>query len=336
MKPLVSVIIPVYNIEKYIEICLNSVVNQTYENLEIICVDDGSADKSGEIIKAIAEKDSRVKYFYQENAGVSAARNLGLEKVTGDYVIFVDSDDYVHPQFVECELKVAIESDADIVCVTEKAINEHPVQVTMVEKIKPCSEIINVDELLKKKLKCVYVVTGNMYKYSLIQEIRFRVDLHNGEDSIFMLLAMLNADKIVLADFSTDIKYYYLVRENSLSSCQTFTMRKADLVDAAAECYEICSKANDDFLKADYLKGIYRVILRQRIQCHNSKCKKEVTKKLNQMGKKYLKALKKDKNLTRLEKIGIILMFEIPLLYRFFLFILNQKCFRNTLLGELE
>lgn len=78
MEPLVSVIIPVYNIEKYIEICLNSVVNQTYENLEIICVDDGSADKSAEKIKAIAEKDSRVKYFYRENAGVSAARNLGL------------------------------------------------------------------------------------------------------------------------------------------------------------------------------------------------------------------------------------------------------------------
>ncbi|HAS37211.1 MAG TPA: glycosyltransferase family 2 protein, partial [Ruminococcaceae bacterium] len=98
MSALVSIIIPVYNLEKYIKHCLESVVNQTYKELEIICIDDGSTDGSAEIIKSMAENDPRIKYIYQENAGVSAARNKGLDTATGEYVMFVDGDDYIHYQ----------------------------------------------------------------------------------------------------------------------------------------------------------------------------------------------------------------------------------------------
>ena len=90
MKKTVSIIIPVYNLEKYIVNCLESIFAQTYESLEIICIDDGSNDKSAEIIKRFAASDSRVKYFYHDNAGVSVARNHGLEIASGDYIMFVD------------------------------------------------------------------------------------------------------------------------------------------------------------------------------------------------------------------------------------------------------
>lgn len=115
MSALVSVIIPVYNLENYIENCLNSIISQTYKNLEILCIDDGSTDKSADKIKSMAEKDERIKYIYQENAGVSAARNKGLDVFTGDYVMFVDGDDYIHPQMVEI-LYDCINDGYDMVC----------------------------------------------------------------------------------------------------------------------------------------------------------------------------------------------------------------------------
>ncbi len=93
--PLLSVIIPVYNVEKYLRECLDSVSNQTYQNLEIILVNDGSKDGSAEICKEYLAKDERIQYYEQENQGQSAARNLALSKATGEYITFVDSDDWI-------------------------------------------------------------------------------------------------------------------------------------------------------------------------------------------------------------------------------------------------
>lgn len=99
---LISIIIPVYNVEPWLDECLESVVGQTYENLEIIIVNDGSTDSSGEICEKWANKGSRIKLFIQENAGLSAARNAGLRNAIGDYYLFVDSDDYIEPNMAAC------------------------------------------------------------------------------------------------------------------------------------------------------------------------------------------------------------------------------------------
>lgn len=100
MNPLVSVIIPVYNVEKYLRRCLNSVIDQEYKNIEIILVNDGSTDNSLEMAISYKEKDKRIKVFSQENQGLSAARNTGLDKSQGEYIIFIDSDDYVSKDYV--------------------------------------------------------------------------------------------------------------------------------------------------------------------------------------------------------------------------------------------
>ena len=100
-EPLISVIIPIYNMEFYLERCVDSVLNNTYQNLEVICVDDGSTDHSMEILRRYEAADPRIVVIAKENGGVSSARNAGLDRMTGEYVTFIDSDDFVHPQYVE-------------------------------------------------------------------------------------------------------------------------------------------------------------------------------------------------------------------------------------------
>ena len=113
-SPLISVVVPIYNVEHYLERCLDSIISQTYTNLEIILVDDGSTDRSGAIADAYAAKDSRVKVIHQKNGGLSIARNTGIEACRGEYLLFIDSDDYIAPNMCECLLSHLTEADADI------------------------------------------------------------------------------------------------------------------------------------------------------------------------------------------------------------------------------
>ena len=117
-NPLITVIIPVYNVEKYLQRCLDSVIAQTYQNLEIICIDDGSTDCSGEICEQYAIKDERVKVFHQENQGVSAARNKGLDMASGEYIAFVDSDDYILKDMYAKMMRALLDNGVDI-CVCQ-------------------------------------------------------------------------------------------------------------------------------------------------------------------------------------------------------------------------
>ena len=113
-KKLISVIVPVYNSEKYVNRCIDSILNQTYENLEVILIDDGSSDGSLKICESWAEKDNRIKILKQKNSGVSSARNLGIENASGDYVAFVDNDDWLRPEMYETMLSLAEKEKSDV------------------------------------------------------------------------------------------------------------------------------------------------------------------------------------------------------------------------------
>lgn len=114
-EQLVSVIIPVYNVGRYLPQCFDSVTSQTYRNLEIIVIDDGSTDDSGSICDQYAEKDDRIRVIHTDNRGLASARNLGLENVSGEYISFIDSDDWIEPQTIEMFIRTALETEADIV-----------------------------------------------------------------------------------------------------------------------------------------------------------------------------------------------------------------------------
>ena len=115
MKPLISIIVPIYNVEKYLSRCINSVLSQTFPDFELLLIDDGSTDKSGYICDGYAQKDSRIKVFHIENGGVSAARNYGLDNARGEWITFVDADDWIDKDMYYKLYNEAILSEADIV-----------------------------------------------------------------------------------------------------------------------------------------------------------------------------------------------------------------------------
>lgn len=220
----ISIIIPVYNAGNYISICLKSVIEQSYTNWEIILIDDGSTDNSKEIYEKIATKNNKIKVFQQTNKGVSSARNLGIEKADGDYIVFLDADDWIDSIFLERMLEVIEKENADIVqCNSYYANNNKYIER---KHIRPSYSIRNnMNELQldilyreydEKKNDCsvgaMRGVWGKIFKASIIKKITFNEKIDIFEDGIFVLNALQNSKKVVLMD---EYYYYYRMTENS-------------------------------------------------------------------------------------------------------------------------
>ena len=214
----ISIIVPVYNVENYVSDCITSLLKQTYENTEIILVDDGSLDNSGKICDEYAKKDARIKVIHQKNAGVSAARNRGIEAATGDYIGFVDSDDYVSEEMYEYLLSVCLNNNVDIAqcdrVYTEKLYTER-------EKIENTSEkvyIINRQKALHELL-CSQSVRSSLwsklYKKKLFDGVRLDPRLVAGEDGIANYQLISKTDKIAVSEKTC---YYYYRRSGSCTT----------------------------------------------------------------------------------------------------------------------
>jgi glycosyltransferase involved in cell wall biosynthesis len=234
-KPLISIIIPVYNAEKYLVKCLDSVVNQTYRNLEIILVDDGSTDKSPEICEEYAKKDNRIKLLHKENGGVSSARNAGLSMISGEYIAWVDSDDYVETDYIEYMYKLLAEHDADISSckrlLFKCSLKDEVEQNTNLSK----SNNILANQSLKEKREPLVVnskndimrihvtlleeniLISNTFYCKLIKKELFNnitVDGAPFDDAATMYKVIAKCNKYIIGE---EIKYYYRFLETSIS-----------------------------------------------------------------------------------------------------------------------
>ena len=181
-KPLVSIIIPVYNVEKYLSQCLDSVLNQTYTDIEIICVNDGSNDGSGEILNDYVARDNRIKIINIENQGLSNARNVGFQHSKGEYVVYIDSDDWVDANTIEVALNAALERNADVVLwnyIKEYTDLSVPVRVFEENREYKGSGFVQLyrqlvgltGKMLRKPAQCDSISTawGKLYKASIIK-----------------------------------------------------------------------------------------------------------------------------------------------------------------------
>lgn len=205
----ISVVIPVYNVKNYLEKCLNSVCNQTFEDIEVICVNDSSTDDSLKILNQFAEKDNRIKIInFEENKGVSTARNIGIETAKGEYVGFVDSDDYIDLDFYEKLYNKAVETSAEIVKGADLTVVDFDKTVQVRE--------IN-SEIDKNKLNFWCQYTTAIFKKDFLDDfgIRFDKRMIVCEDLAFTTKAAICANMVSLEN---SVKYYYIRRDNSLDS----------------------------------------------------------------------------------------------------------------------
>ncbi|MDR3346595.1 MAG: glycosyltransferase, partial [Campylobacteraceae bacterium] len=195
-NPLISVIVPVYKVEQYLAACLNSIVNQTYKNLEIILVDDGSPDNCGKICDEYAQKDSRIVVLHQPNGGVSRARNAGLDIAKGEYIAFVDSDDYIALDMYEELMSIAQKQSADVAICGIYVIKKDGMEI-----FKKTLEGLDTNGIKYQFLINSYpsFPWGRLYKTKLFQGVRFPVGLICYEDMFVMPKILSNADKIVFA-----------------------------------------------------------------------------------------------------------------------------------------
>lgn len=218
----ISVIVPVYNIEKYLPKCIDSIINQTYKTIEILLIDDGSTDESGKICDEYALKDNRIRVIHKENQGLSATRNIGIKESTCDYIVFIDSDDYINEDYLETLYNCIKETDSDVASVTYKVVRTDGTialdashETGLKENETITFEGINIiKELLSQKIIKNFV-WNKIYKKSIICDFEIGV---NYEDIAFACKVFSKTNKIAYINKSC---YNYLKRNDSITATIT-------------------------------------------------------------------------------------------------------------------
>lgn len=206
--PLVSVIVPVYNAEKYLRRCIYSILKNTYPNLEVLCINDGSTDNSEKILHEIAREDSRLKVFSQPNKGVSAARNYGLDKAKGDFVAFIDADDWIHKNYFEYLIQSCKTGGASIAVCKYRSVGDE-ISTLKNEAINYKMEAkLSVRESFENSFIKTYV-WGRVIDHKIIGNIRFETGMTFGEDTTFMLKLLCEHPDIYVNLVDNILYYYY-------------------------------------------------------------------------------------------------------------------------------
>lgn len=228
---LVSVIVPVYNCKDYVSRCVESIMDQTYKNLEIIIVNDGSTDETLKIVDELAKRDNRIKIIDKENGGLSSARNAGISVAKGNYISFVDGDDWIEPDTYELALKVKNKTNADIVSYGIKQVSSYEIREKGLDRV--CINSYYNDEIMENYMRVTtqkggYSVCKCLFKAQTIDGLKFREGKVN-EDIEYKFDAISNSKIFALCESD---QYYYFQSGNSLSLGK-FKVRDFDLLDAA-------------------------------------------------------------------------------------------------------
>ena len=239
----ISIIVPIYNVEKYLKRCIDSILNQTFKEFELILVNDGSTDDCGKICDMYKSKDKRVKVIHKKNGGLSSARNVGLNVAKGKYVAFVDSDDYINKNMYEVLYSNAIKTNADIsICNFEYVDDKSVIDIN--KDIENYEYLIfnNIEALnklyLENNIKIV-VAWNKLYKKDLFKDLRYTEGrIHEDE---FIIHKLLYSSKKIA--YINAVLYYYLQRVDSITQSK-FNLKKIDIVYALNERVEFFRKKN--------------------------------------------------------------------------------------------
>lgn len=260
MNLLVTVIVPGYNIEKYVRRCLGSICNQTYKNLEIILIDDGSTDETGVIFDLYQEKDKRIKVIHKDNGGVSSARNIGLDIFTGEYVLFVDGDDWIEENTIETLVSIAEEKQSDVVLFEYTVDYENGDSISCFHpEYEGC---ISMEQAIYLSITSVnrFSVT-KMYKRSLFNCVRFDETIHLGEDTLFACEVMSKGEN---AFFLAKSLYHYVQSTGSATRKDYFNPRMLTGEKAYQKLIKLCGEKYPNLVNvaiSNYLEITMSIIL---------------------------------------------------------------------------
>lgn len=240
-NPLVSVVVPIYNVEKYLTECLDSISRQTYQNIQVILVDDGSRDNSGDIAKDYTKKDSRFKYIYQANGGLSAARNTGIKAATGEYLAVVDSDDWIEPDYIEELLKVATKNDADItVCgFLKEGSTAQEISIKDNKIYSRTAAMKLLSNIFTEEYLAINVAWNKLYKTKLFENNIYPPGkIHEDEYIIHRLI-----DESRLISTTPKALYHYRIRDDSITGAkQAANLKHFDIIEAHRDRVKSCKK----------------------------------------------------------------------------------------------
>lgn len=311
-KELISIIVPVYNVEKYLKKCVDSIVNQTYKNLEIILVDDGATDNSGKICDELVELDNRIKVYHKKNGGLSDARNYGVERATGDYIGFVDSDDYIDVEMYEKLYEAIKKENVDVAECNLKIVYPEKTELFTDEKYY---QICNKQEYLEEYLKIEKIFGSacvRLTKADIAKKLKFPVGKLY-EDTYYAYDLISIVDKYVIMD---NPYYNYLMRENSITNAK-FNPRIFDLIEIVEKFhtnvyknYPSLKEAADCRKMYAYFSVLNSILLEEDFK--NNSFYKQI---IDYFKEEYMKLLR-NKYITRNRKLSILLIKFSINLYR--------------------
>lgn len=313
MNPKISIIIPVYNVKSYLNKCVESVLAQTYKSLEVIVVDDGSTDGSGEICDLFASRDDRVKVYHQANQGLSMARNKGLDHATGDWIAFLDSDDFIEPEMYENLLELANKYNVDLCSCNSRSFYENSLPMnsndTGEERVYTYNEVIS--DLIKDS-KIRFEVWNKLWRRSLIDDVRFKAG-QVCEDVYFDRILFKKAGKIAHIDKS--LHNYLISRPGNTNS--SFKIKKLCIFEEFDEWIQDLNKEDQEeqgktvaVIAGGFAMDIY-------IAAVETNQEKEIQKFLLRAGKKYYDIFKTVKFLSKKQRIKFMLFTHCPKLFIF-------------------
>lgn len=306
---LVSVVVPVYNVEKYVARCIKSILHQTYKNIEILIINDGSTDNSLEECNYFLD-DVRVKVFTKKNGGLSDARNYGLKRAKGKYICFIDSDDYIHPKYIELLYQFITEKKLDIIecSYVRSSLNDYNWDLEKNFEIDVYSGI----EYLKKGIGFP-MAWNKMYKTSLFidNNIYYPYGKYNEDEGTTYKL-MYNAQTVGFVDIKL-----YCYYKNSESIMQNYSLRRLDYIDLMNEKANYFKEKQDNYLCSLAMKEELNGILLNYYKVKNYLKNKDVSNKLKKDYRKKMLKLIFNKYIHNSSRILMFISFFMPSVYGF-------------------
>ncbi|MGM0167266.1 hypothetical protein IGI39_002246 [Enterococcus sp. AZ135] len=308
----ISIIVPVYNVEKYLNKCVDSILNQTFKDFELILVDDGSPDNSGLICDEYAKKDSRVKVIHKENGGLSDARNAGIDVAKGKYLGFIDSDDYISEDMYEFLYTNIVKEDADLsIC------GIYDVYKGKAPKILPqYREVCTKEETMKMVLDATLIsvhAVNKLYRKQLFKNVRYPIGKIT-EDAAVIFKILDQCDKVIV---DTTQKYFYFHRDDSISS-KKFSYRDLDTIEIWNSNEEWISTKVPSLYEEVHTRvcWAYFIVLDKLVLSKESKENKEQIVLIRNILKNNLLFILKNKRFQKTRKISLIMLLISARLYR--------------------